>query len=659
MKTSVILVSCLASLVLPAADDLSVAREALRDGLWEVARTHARAAIGSTDAKLVVLESLAGEGKWDEVGKTLAQWPLAKGSAFDYYRAVTRGDHKAAMDVLKQVGSDAGVVEAQLYEAEVLAKAGRRDDAVVLWKNVAARTNLSDRVTALVSSNLMDPDLLAKAYSSVRTVALRRGVGLRLGTVRMKDPATAADGERLVRALVKDAPDTKGAMEAFLAIADVKIVAGAWKEAVEAYREAVEMWPDAAKLASVQENRGWALQKLGRPDEALEAFRTAGALAQDDDSRALALLKEGDVLSEVGRVDEAMATYRQVLEKYPKTAVAEKLKTVVRLRELEAEGRRLYGAARYDEAMKVFVRVASEDSARRQRMAYFEMLCLYGQGFDERAEQKARELVEKCPDAVVRADALLWLAKYLYNRREWKESGALFVTCSESSVPPETAAESLLWASRAALSENDFKRAIQLSTRLLERYPDAKSKPRALLVQGEALVELARFDEAVLVFERVTVADDVLPKERLRAQVLKADAFYVMGADNSVRYAAALEAYQSVLISEALSPSGRLTVSFKIARTLEKLKRMDEAIEQYYAHVVLAYRDGRRQGERFNEEARAAFSRAAFRLAEEYESRGRDYQALRVLDLVAESDVPAAEAARQRIGRIQGEGGFL
>ena len=365
------------------------------------------------------------------------------------------------------------------------------------------------------------------------------------------------------------------------------------------------------------------------------------------------------MLSEVGRVDEAMATYRQVLEKYPKTAVAEKLKTVVRLRELEAEGRRLYGAARYDEAMKVFVRVASEDSARRQRMAYFEMLCLYGQGFDERAEQKARELVEKCPDAVVRADALLWLAKYLYNRREWKESGALFVTCSESSVPPETAAESLLWASRAALSENDFKRAIQLSTRLLERYPDAKSKPRALLVQGEALVELARFDEAVLVFERVTVADDVLPKERLRAQILKADAFYVMGADNSARYAAALEAYQSVLISEALSPSGRLTVSFKIARTLEKLKRMDEAIEQYYAHVVLAYRDGRRQGERFNEEARAAFSRAAFRLADEYESRGRDYQALRVLDLVAESDVPAAEAARQRIGRIQGEGGFL
>ena len=659
MKTSVILVSCLASLVLPAADDLSVAREALRDGLWEVARTHARAAIGSTDAKLVVLESLAGEGKWDEVGKTLAQWPLAKGAAFDYYRAVTRGDHKAAMDVLKQVGSDAGVVEAQLYEAEVLAKAGRRDDAVVLWKNVAARTNLSDRVTALVSSNLMDPDLLAKAYSSVRTVALRRGVGLRLGTAWMKDSATAAEGERLVRALVKDAPDTKGAMEAFLAIADVKIVAGDWKEAVEAYREAVEMWPDAAKLASVQENRGWALQKLGRPDEALEAFRTAGALAQDDDSRALALLKEGDVLSEVGRVDEAMATYRQVLEKYPKTAVAEKLKTVVRLRELEAEGRRLYGAARYDEAMKVFVRVASEDSARRQRMAYFEMLCLYGQGFDERAEQKARELVEKCPDAVVRADALLWLAKYLYNRREWKESGALFVTCSESSVPPETAAESLLWASRAALSENDFKRAIQLSTRLLERYPDAKSKPRALLVQGEALVELARFDEAVLVFERVTVADDVLPKERLRAQILKADAFYVMGADNSVRYAAALEAYQSVLISEALSPSGRLTVSFKIARTLEKLKRMDEAIEQYYAHVVLAYRDGRRQGERFNEEARAAFSRAAFRLAEEYESRGRDYQALRVLDLVAESDVPAAEAARRRIGRIQGEGGFL
>ena len=49
-----------------AADGLSIAKEALRDGLWEIARTHA----GTNDAeeaRLIVLESLAGEGKWDEI----------------------------------------------------------------------------------------------------------------------------------------------------------------------------------------------------------------------------------------------------------------------------------------------------------------------------------------------------------------------------------------------------------------------------------------------------------------------------------------------------------------------------------------------------------------------------------------------------------------
>ena len=44
---------------------------------------------------------------------------------------------------------------------------------------------------------------------------------------------------------------------------------------------------------------------------------------------------------------------------------------------------------------------------------------------------------------------------------------------------------------------------------------------------------------------------------------------------------------------------------------------------------------------------------------DEFESRGRDRQAVGVLRLVVESDVPAAEEAAKRIERISAKGRFL
>ena len=641
-----------------AADGLSIAKEALRDGLWEIARTHA----GTNDAeeaRLIVLESLAGEGKWDEIGKRLAGWKDAKGDGFDYYRAVTMGDHAGAMGVLKRGGSAEGLVEAQLFEAETLAKAGKRDQANGIWREIVSQTNVGMRVFAVASANLMDAALLRRAYAEVQDLSLRRTTGLRLGMALLRDRQTVEEGKGLIRSIVKDAPDVRGSREALLAIADSEIAAENWTAAAGVYHEAIETWPDVAKMASVQENRGWALARLGRKDEALEAFRLAGSLAKDDEGRASALIREGDVLQEMGRSDAAMSCYRSVLEKYPDAQVSKALKSVVRVREQESAGRDLYRALKFEAARTAFVEVGKADPRRRERMRYFSALCLYGQGRDDEAEAEIRNLAEGSSDETVRKEAVLWLAKFLYNRREWKESGRLFAESARMQGDSERAAEAMLWASRAAFADGKYNHAIKLSTDLTERYPSAKVKCGALMVQGESLIELARFDEAVLVFDRIVVSEDVVPEDRIHAKMLRADALYAMGADNSARYVAALEAYRDILFSGSLSASERLLVSYRIARSLDKLKRTEEALDQYYAQVVLAYREARLAGGRFTDEARAAFSKAAFRLADEYEGRGQERPALGVLELVAESDVPAADEAARRIEKMKSKGRFL
>ena len=632
----------------------------MRDGLPEIARAHAAKAGDGDASRLVQLESWAAEGNWTEVANALSRWPDATGAAFDYYRAVVRGDHAAAARLLAEGGSTDGFVQALLYEADSLARAGDEAGAKTLWHEVCAQSNVSARAFAVAAANLMDPELLRRAQEATDSAATRRALTLRLGRTMLTAADSAAEGAALIRATVRDAPDTPGARDALLDVADRELAAKNWKKAHALFAEAAEIWPDAARMAVVQDGLGWALAGLGRPAEALEAFERSEQVATNDEARATAALKQGDILSSLGRTDEAMSRYRLALSKYPETPAAAHLGKALRIREREAKGRELYRAYRFAEARAAFRQVAADDPSRALRMRFFEALCLYGGGEDEKAERQAESLLEDRPDPRLRADVLLWLAKFRYNRHDWKSAGRLFREASEvAELPDEKAADALLWAARAAFAESDYASVIHLTTRLVARFPALPARLPALLLQGETLNELARFDEAVLVFERVAAASDVTASDRARARRLKADAFFAMGADNAARYTTALEAYRAILFGSALSPSEKLVVSFKIGRVLEKLKRMDEAIDQYYTQVVLAYRRERLGHARLDDEARAAFSKAAFRLADEFESRGKGRQAVAVLDLVATSDSPAAEEARRRIRRMTEKGGAL
>ena len=643
-----------------AVDDLSVARQALRDGLWEVARAHAGTG-DSEEAKLIVLESYANEGRWQDVEKLLSMWgDSLKSPGFGYYRAMVAGDWAQAVKLLKDGGSAAGAEEAMMLEADALSRMGDRIRAERLWRTVVASTNAGARALVVAAANLNDPAALRRALDAAPTAPLRTLASVRLGMALARDPKTAAEGEKIVRAVVRESPDAPDAQDAFIALGRAKAADGQWKEAAAIWADAIEIWPSAALRADVQQSRGETFLRLGRGEDALAAFVRAEELSKNDPSaRAVAILRQGDVLADLGRGAEAMARYRTVLSEYPRTEIAAKLKRAVEVMELESRGREYFREYRFAEAQKAFAAVAVADPRRKDRMEYFEVLCLYGQGDDDAARARAQDLAERCPDAAVKADAMLWLAKFSYNRGEWKEASSLFLSCAAMPSGSAAAAEALVWAARSLFADGDYKGAIAASTRLVEKHPDSPARAEALLVQGEALIELARYDEAVLVLERVAKSETARPADRARARLLKADALFALGADNPARYSAALEAYRAIAFDGALDAGGRISVAFRIGRTLEKLRRYDEAVEQYYSQVVVAYRDGRARGERFDDDARAAFSRAAFRLADEFESRGREEQAVGVLRLVATSDVPAAEEAARRLDRISRKGRFL
>lgn len=701
--------------------ELELARQALRDGLWDIARIHAMRS-DEAGARLVVLESFAKEEKWNDILAALGVWRGPGGAAtadadgneggnkdgskdgnedaFAYYEALalagrgekakanemlaaaafksdeyrklgTRlrarlaadlGDKSLALKLVRESGFEDADADAKMAAADVFLAAGDKKAAERIWRDVASMTvapDVSLRAVAVAAANIGDTERLRRISGDAKDAAVRRFALLRLGRLLISDAATFDEGMKAIRAIVRDAPDTEGAMDAARALAEAYLEREAWQEASDMFRDILEIWPDAAKIAGVQESRGWALQRLGLLQEALDAFARAEECASSDNERAAAALAQGDILTDLGRGADAMAKYRRVLERFPDTPSATKLRSVIKGREQEAHGRELYREYRFAEAQEAFEKLAAGSSREAARADFLVALCMYAQRQDREAMERAQRIADSSPQPSVRAEATLWLAKLSFNEERYADSVRLFGEFADAQPGSPRAPDALLWAARAAFSDGDFREAIRVATRLLEKYPSAKCAPHALLVQGEALVELGRFDEAVLVFERALLDGSIAGDARFKAEVLKADALFAMGADNSMRYTEALAAYRAVRLGESLSPGMRLAVSFKIGRTLEKLRRVDEAIDEYYTGVVIAYREGRQRGAQFDDEARAAFSRAAFRLADEYESRGKDFQAMHILELVIASDVPASAEAERRLDRIQTKGKIL
>ena len=638
-----------------AMTELDLAREALRDGLYDIARRHAFR-VESDEAREIAVEAYAREGKWEKV--------LAM-SREGYYRAAALyhlGHLGAARNELKDAGDDLSLlllaeialkedkadealthlkriqsptVDAKLVLADTLNRQGERKEAEKIWREL-----LPNPYAAL---NLGETDPLRTAYREATDVGLKRRLGLRLGRELVREKSSLDEGAALIVTIVHDAPDTEGAEAACLALGEEYLADGNAAQAAKVFAEMLEVWPECAKNPKVQEGRGWAAMKLGRHEAAKEAFAKAESLFTAANDKALALVKVGDCQAQLGQGEEAMVTYRRVLADYADTPAAERIKKVVALREKEDRGRELYRSYKFSLAQQLFREIGEEDPARKPQMDFYNVLCLYGQGRDAEAEAEALKLGTSA--------SKLWLAKFYYNAGRWREARLRF---AELDFP-----EAMLWAARAALAENEFAQAVSAVTGMLAMNPDSRLKAEGLLVQGQALIELARFDEAVLVLERVALMGDISADDRQKALIMKADSLFAMGADNPVRYDQALEAYRAIRMSEDLSPSAKLNLAYKIGRTLEKQKKTEEALDQYYTQVVLGYRRLREQRVALDDSAQAVFARAAFRLADEYESRGLGRQSRQILELVVQSDVPAAAEAAQRIERSRRKDKFL
>ena len=614
------------------------------------------------------------------------------------YLLASGGDRKAAIEKLSSSlppeSAGAAGEEARLMLGELLSAEGRTAEAVGLLAPLAGKAAGAD--VKLRAGYLLGFAEMAGASTRTAGVArvrrlLRASPGEKVSIQaarafadRLLESGDAAGADDEYRRYLETNPAAAMDAEVLFRRGQALYLLGQRSEAAGAFARAEQMATNAADRARFAFSQSETLLAEGRYGEAAAGFaRSAGYGAGD---RLQALFAEADARERAGETVEAERLYgalakgggrwgakariRLAAGEARKGRLAKAIDDFGKLfaetnllsREDATEihlgrGRACYRDYRFADAEKDFEMVASRDPSRADAMRFLSALCKYGAGRDVDAKAAVVSLMASTTNRELRADLTLWCAKYEFNKGDFAESRTHFEKYASMRTNTVKAVEALLWAARCASEQTDYSKAVELATQAAAA-ADASGPlfAEALLVQGEAIMELGRYPEAAQVFDRIVTRFPDGPNSA-KAAALKADALYAMGAGDLNRYEEAISAYRSLPEGANLSPDRRIEVEFKIGRALEKLRRTREAMDQYYRRVVLAYVEDVNKGIMFGAPARTFFARAAFSFADHHEAIGDFAAARSVLEKVAGSDVPASEEAKRRLDELKRKGG--
>lgn len=425
-----------------------------------------------------------------------------------------------------------------------------------------------------------------------------------------------------------------------------------YKMAVDAYTRVSVEFPSSELAPRARFQCGESYLRANEPARAEEAFL---ALARDLPLSSLAeesLLRAAEIRQSGRRTDEAIALYDQMVRVYTNGALRDKT--------LLGRGCAQYQMYRFEQALADFQAVTAAYPANRtaEDAAYWSIMCLYWMGRDEESLAAGRSFLLRYTESRWVPTLMYWMGKHEFNRQAYAAAETLFVRFADTMPSDPKSADALLWAGRAAAMRGEFLRANEIVIRLVKEHPAARQVAEARSVQGDALINLAKFPEAILVFDDLIARNpenDLLAMAWLR----KGDAQFMLGGENSARYLEALQSYRVVSGNSRAPLDLVLQAEYKTGRCYEKLGRIDDAIAQYYTRVIVRFLQDREKGVRHTEASKLWFTRGSFNLADIMEARKEWRQVVTILERVVDAGVTVAPETRERIKRLRAEHWWL
>lgn len=437
--------------------------------------------------------------------------------------------------------------------------------------------------------------------------------------------------------------------ECLFKMGDAYFANGQFKLASETYDRFIRDYPASAFVPLAVYQAAESFARAGDNPEAARRFEAAAGSYATNSVGEEALLRLAEIRQSEGRLEDAVKAFDRL--------ASLNSNSVFRAQALCGRGMANYQMLKWDNALADFSSVVTMFPTSRvvEQSFYMRGMCLYLLNRDEDAVAVCRDFLARFPGSRWAPDVTFWIAKYLFNEGSYEAASREFEGMATNYPGNPLADDALLWAGLAASKHKGYVRTVELLNRLVKDYPASRKIPEARFAQVEALSPLNKFAEAILLCDEIITK---YPESSLVIPALgkKGDLHFSMAAkDDPKRFEESLACYRAVANSPKASLDMVLQAEYKIGKCLEKLGKPDEAFQQYYVKVIVAFLEGRERNVRHDEACQTWFTRAVFDAADILEGRKDWRKMVSVLERAVKAGVPRAEEAQARIDRIKSE----
>jgi TolA-binding protein len=258
---------------------------------------------------------------------------------------------------------------------------------------------------------------------------------------------------------------------------------------IDAFTRFLHLYPDHPFAAKALIQRAVAFQQEKKYDNALTDFNTVIADHADAKEREAALQQKGLILGQQGDDHGMTEAFRTLLKDYPKTDAAGLANFYI--------GRAAFTAADYAGALESFAAARKADpKAYGAKAGLLMILCEYQlkDAANLTTDIGSYEAAKMQPP--VPAEILRWLGEREYDAKEYAKAEKHLATATNS--PGNRQADTWLLLGRTRLNLENWDGALTAAGHYLEAPGSMEPAAHAqgLLVRGDALIGLQRYDEA-------------------------------------------------------------------------------------------------------------------------------------------------------------------
>lgn len=291
-------------------------------------------------------------------------------------------------------------------------------------------------------------------------------------------------------------------------------------------------------------------------------------------------------------------------------------------------------------------------ASRAPEARYLRVFALFNLGRETEAVESCQAICDDESSGPWRADSTLWLGKFSFNAGHYAEAAERLVAFADEWPDRREVPDALLTAARAMLAAKRWEAAAAAAARLVALSPEPGHAAAARKIQGEALHEQMRFEEAILVFDDIIRSWPGTADAR-DALLLKGTCLFALGNEDPSRYAAAEECFRELLPDAGFAESSQL--NYRIGRCRERVGDVKGAYETYYGNVLAYQAPSHPVPAGALSDAATWYTRSllnAADIAATHEEHGGVATATKLLEKLAHSDLPGHAKAEEALRRL-------